>query len=142
MTSLTGRPLGNGSQISSCTYDALYLAGGSEPQEAKALPIEGEVGGAGDGATSLQGLQAPVVEVVDGVAHGLPVAAQVPPAVLCRRIWTRRRTEAWGERAPSSKAWRSRSMTSLTKTGIYVPGAERKLAGTANLHWAALTRLC
>src|SRR5579864_9168 len=49
------------------------------------------------------------------------IAGTRSPRALARTIWQRRRTKASDERKPSSKAWRSASVSGRTKMGGLIP---------------------
>jgi hypothetical protein len=68
-----------------------------------------------------------LVELVDGIARGLRVTAEVAgdlvgvlPSALLSRIWQRRKVKASGERKPASRVLRSASVKGRTKIGRFI----------------------
>ena len=90
---------------------------------------ESRVGGARAGGALVQRLlEAPFIEGVDGALRTVwslqPRARAIreacSPLSLASKVWQRRRMEASDERRPSSRAWRSSSVSGRTKIGFFM----------------------
>src|SRR3712207_4181649 len=92
------------------------------------LLVEGVAGSFGARGSGNESIQAPLVEVVDGVAHRLLPAAQVlsylryicSPLELAETIWERRKVKASLERSPASSRLRSSFESGRTKIGGFM----------------------
>ena len=92
------------------------------------MVVEGVASSLGTSRTGREGIQAPLVELMDSVAHRLLPAAQVQsylrdiysPLELAKSIWERRKTKASLERSPASRRLRSSFESVRTKIGGFM----------------------
>src|SRR5215217_2106932 len=98
------------------------------PQEFGALLVEGVPGPSGARGSGNESIHAPLVEIMDGVAHRLRPAAEargdsrgiLAPRARQRSAWHRRMVKVSFERSQAWRASRSSSENERTKMGVFM----------------------